>query len=75
MWEDEKAGRPTDSPPIATAKKEKDETPGQPSAEFGDVLILDNALKLQPTPTLDPLDPLNWSSAKKHSILAIVMAL
>ena len=30
-------------------------------------------LELHPKPTSDPLDPLNWSSFKKHSILAIVM--
>ncbi|KAF2431242.1 major facilitator superfamily transporter [Tothia fuscella] len=34
-----------------------------------------DGIKLHPQPTSDPLDPLNWSSFKKHSILAIVMAL
>ncbi|KAH0553403.1 hypothetical protein GP486_006526 [Trichoglossum hirsutum] len=32
-----------------------------------------DGLQLHPKPTCDPLDPLNWSSAKKHGILAIVM--
>lgn len=30
---------------------------------------------LHPQPTADPLDPLNWSSFRKHTILAIVMYL
>ena len=28
-----------------------------------------------PQPTTDPLDPLNWTMFKKHTILAIVMGL
>lgn len=32
-----------------------------------------DGLKLHPQPTSDPLDPLNWSKLKKHTILAIVM--
>lgn len=34
-----------------------------------------DGLKMHPQPTSDPLDPLNWTSLRKHSILAIVMAL
>ncbi|KAF1991444.1 MFS transporter [Aulographum hederae CBS 113979] len=34
-----------------------------------------DGFKLHPQPTSDPLDPLNWSSGRKHGILAIVMAL
>lgn len=30
---------------------------------------------MHPQPTSDPLDPLNWSSIRKHGILAVVMAL
>ncbi len=30
-------------------------------------------IRLHPQPTADPLDPLNWSSLQKHSILVIVM--
>ncbi len=40
-----------------------------------DVAVSKNGLKLQPQPTADPLDPLNWTSLKKHTILAIVMYL
>lgn len=40
-----------------------------------DVGVVRDGLKLHPQPTADPLDPLNWSSAKKHTILAIVMYL
>ncbi|CZR57085.1 uncharacterized protein PAC_06974 [Phialocephala subalpina] len=32
--------------------------------EFGKLLV--------PTPTADPIDPLNWSSVQKHTIVAIV---
>lgn len=34
-----------------------------------------DGIKLHPQPTSDPLDPLNWSSSRKHGILALVMAL
>lgn len=37
--------------------------------------ISKDGVRLHPQPTADPLDPLNWSSLKKHSILAIVMYL
>lgn len=44
------------------------------SAEL--VQVTENGLKLFPQPVAgDALDPLNWSSAQKHIILAIVMAL
>jgi len=32
-----------------------------------------DGVRLHPQPTSDPLDPLNWSSFRKHLILAIVM--
>lgn len=35
--------------------------------------ITKDGMRLHPQPTADPLDPLNWSSFKKHLILAIVM--
>lgn len=38
-----------------------------------DVGISKDGLKLHPQPTADPLDPLNWSWVRKHTILAIVM--
>lgn len=34
-----------------------------------------DGMRLHPQPTSDPLDPLNWSAVRKHTILAIVMAL
>ncbi|KAL8709233.1 MAG: hypothetical protein Q9220_005976 [cf. Caloplaca sp. 1 TL-2023] len=40
-----------------------------------DAGIVKDGIRLHPEPTADPLDPLNWSSAKKHTILAIVMYL
>lgn len=40
-----------------------------------DVAVAKNGLKLQPQPTADPLDPLNWTSLRKHTILVIVMYL
>lgn len=45
---------------------------GSPSEDVG---VVRDGMKLHPQPTADPLDPLNWSSAKKHTILAIVMYL
>jgi hypothetical protein len=45
---------------------------GSPSEDIG---VARDGMKLHPQPTADPLDPLNWSSAKKHTILAIVMYL
>lgn len=40
-----------------------------------DIGLSKDGVKLHPQPTADPLDPLNWSFAKKHTILAIVMYL
>ena len=40
-----------------------------------DVAISKGGLKSHPQPTADPLDPLNWTSWRKHTILAIVMYL
>ena len=37
--------------------------------------IKKNGVKLHPQPTSDPLDPLNWTSFRKHSVLGIVMYL
>lgn len=33
--------------------------------------ILRDGIAVFPKPTSDPLDPLNWTSFRKHSILAI----
>jgi hypothetical protein len=32
-------------------------------------------VKVHPQATTDPLDPLNWTTVKKHTILGIVMGL
>ena len=40
-----------------------------------EVAVVKDGIKTHPQPTADPLDPLNWSWAKKHTILAIVMYL
>ena len=39
------------------------------------VAVSKDGLKSHPQPTADPLDPLNWTSVRKHTILAIVMYL
>ncbi|KAF2762094.1 major facilitator superfamily transporter [Pseudovirgaria hyperparasitica] len=44
-------------------------------AEVDAPVLLKDGFKMHPQPTSDPLDPLNWSWVKKHSILAIVMSL
>lgn len=35
--------------------------------------VTKDGIKLHPQPTSDPLDPLNWSSLRKHTVLGIVM--
>lgn len=40
--------------------------------QVGSATILRDGLAVFPIPTSDPLDPLNWSFTRKHSILAIV---
>jgi len=42
----------------------------------GEILLDSNGFKLFPQPVLgDDLDPLNWTTFRKHTILAIVMSL
>ena len=40
-----------------------------------DSVVTRDGFRLHPQPTSDPLDPLNWTSFQKHTILAIVMYL
>lgn len=40
-----------------------------------DNVVTKDGFRLHPQPTSDPLDPLNWSSFQKHTILGIVMYL
>lgn len=68
-------GEKGDGAPYAPEKLDEkvplDSEIGQ-SEEIG---VSRDGVKLHPQPTADPLDPLNWSSFKKHTILAIVMYL
>jgi hypothetical protein len=42
----------------------------------GEVILSEDRVVLHPQPVQDDaLDPLNWSSFQKHTVLAIVMAL
>ncbi|KAI9832279.1 MAG: hypothetical protein M1819_004457 [Sarea resinae] len=64
------------SRPPAGAKMEDEEPSGLEDKEAGEVLetgLTKDGMMLHPQPTADPLDPLNWSSFRKHSILGIVM--
>lgn len=45
---------------------------GENNTSF-EVEVTKDGIKLHPQPTSDPLDPLNWSSLWKHTILGIVM--
>jgi hypothetical protein len=60
---------------------EKSVPPGYTKEEKGEetgndlTLILKDGFRLQPQPTSDPLDPLNWTAFQKNTLLAIVMAL
>lgn len=59
-------------------KMSKDLTAGDGGHDAGAgvaLVVSHNGMKLHPQPTTDPLDPLNWTFVRKHSILAIVMAL
>jgi hypothetical protein len=54
-------------------KDVEDVVSGQTTPE---VILSKHGLRLHPQPVVsDPLDPLNWSAFRKHSILGIVMAL
>lgn len=39
------------------------------------IVVVRDGRTLHPQPTTDPLDPLNWPSMRKNTILAIVMAM
>ncbi|KAK4908567.1 hypothetical protein LTR66_017552, partial [Elasticomyces elasticus] len=38
-----------------------------------DPVVDKDGMRIHPQPTTDALDPLNWSTFRKHSILAVVM--
>jgi hypothetical protein len=46
-----------------------------PDTQQGEVILSENGIVLHPQAVDDALDPLNWTSFQKHTILAIVMAL
>jgi hypothetical protein len=66
---DEKSPNEGADTPSNTVLDEKDPLEHEP----GDSGVTRNSVKLHPQPTTDPLDPLNWTSLQKHSILGIVM--
>ena len=78
------AGITEEKVPSYDARDEKD-SKGQDDGPFDvahekgivnqDHNISKDGVRLHPQPTADPLDPLNWSSFRKHTILAIVMYL
>lgn len=56
-------------------KTKLDESSVAPPPVGVDNIVTRDGVRLHPQPTTDPLDPLNWSSFQKHTILAIVMFL
>lgn len=55
-----------------SADPTKLEETGEGNGKSSSAVILRDGLAVFPQPTSDPLDPLNWSFTRKHSILAIV---
>lgn len=70
---------PYDGSNVRDFKGQDDGSPYDVAHEEGiinqDHNISKDGVILHPQPTADPLDPLNWSSFRKHTILAIVMYL
>lgn len=48
---------------------------GSKPGQHEEIGVSKDGMRVHPQPTADPLDPLNWSSLKKHTVLAIVMYL
>ncbi|KAJ6164966.1 hypothetical protein N7470_003638 [Penicillium chermesinum] len=64
----------TDSKDDGTPSQNMTSTPVEQGVQFQLNAAYDSSgRKLFPPPTSDPLDPLNWSSIRKHVILGIVM--
>ena len=63
-----------DNLPPEVKEKLETSTVAPPPAGVDNVVTRDG-FRLHPQPTSDPLDPLNWSSFQKHTILGIVMYL
>ncbi|KAJ9613355.1 hypothetical protein H2200_003297 [Cladophialophora chaetospira] len=73
--EDEKHPIPTDGdhPTQHTLDEKVEDGTVAPAPPTVENVVTRDGFRLHPQPTTDPLDPLNWSSFQKHSILAIVM--
>ena len=56
-----------------SVKEKLEDSTAAPAPPSVDNIVTKDGFRLHPQPTSDPLDPLNWSSFQKHSILAIVM--
>ena len=54
-------------------KEKLEDSTVAPTPPILENLVTRDGFRLHPQPTTDPLDPLNWSSFQKHSILAVVM--
>ena len=60
--------------PLSLDLSKEKGSPEEPDIQASyDHSVMRDGVKLHPQPTVDPLDPLNWSSLKKHTILGIVM--
>ena len=59
--------------PDALDDKEKHELDPELADTVVEGGVMRHGVRLHPQPTTDPLDPLNWTSVRKHSILAVVM--
>lgn len=44
-----------------------------PHPPGADNVVMKDGIRVHPQPTSDPLDPLNWTTFQKHTILAIIM--
>ena len=62
---------------IESKKEMETDTPikARTDSAQGEVIVSEDGIVLHPQAVDDALDPLNWSSFQKHTILAIVMAL
>lgn len=67
----EARGKEYGAPASVNEKRSVDES----AAQSYELVVVRDGIKTHPQPTADPMDPLNWSPAKKHTILAIVMYL
>jgi hypothetical protein len=73
MADSEKRDKPSAPTMPPRLESESNDSVGQVTDEL---VLSKDGLPLFPQPVLsDDLDPLNWSSAQKHTILAIVMSL